>query len=444
VVYSNNHEGWKIGYVRSTDRGDTWSDQQVLSDTVNTTQTRYPSIIRDNNALIVLWRAYLHDGVYHYNIAWSLSEDDGGSWSDPDYVLGQNWQWSFYLTASGADSTINVMASWGYAYTMYFYNVRSTDFGQSWSEPTELYRAAQGGRQDQLTMGSVVHYTWSGRYTFDEKIEIYYMQSTDNGINWSPSLPLSDPDRHHSQLPAIAADDSGNVAVTWMDFKYAPPGATGDIFIRLSADSGMSWSPEQQLTFNHFAFGSDIVVQSDTIYIAWEDESQGLLHRKIYYIGSADNGMSWSEPYWVDGTDIDSWNPALATSNGRVYVIWAEGSEDSGFGLYFSRYDEETRIVDDRPVLADMVRLRVYPNPFNSNVAIYLDMQKGGESGITIYDVNGRLVKTIFKGGTLEKGTHKFTWDATDAVGKEVSSGSYFAVASTPQGKISRRLTLIR
>jgi hypothetical protein len=444
VVYTNNYGGWKIGYVRSTDGGDTWSDQQVLSDTANTTQTRYPVIISNHGTLITLWLCALDHWPYDYNIGSRISVDSGLTWGQVEYVLDPGWTYPFYLAASGTGSIINIETSGAPGDTMIFYNIRSSDFGESWGEPAELFRTAQGGRPDQAASGHFVHYVWSGRYTYDEKIEIYYMRSTDDGANWSPNMALSDFDEYHSQLPAIAADDSGNVGATWMDFKFAPPGATGDVFLRVSADSGWYWTTENHLTNDHDAYRSDIMLKADTIFVVWEDASFGLARRSIYFSMSADRGVNWSDVYWLDGTLDESREPSLTGSNGNLYVVWGDSREDPGMGLYFSRYDEETGIVDDSPVLPDMTRLRAYPNPFNSNVAIYLDMQKGGESGITIYDVNGRLVKTIFKGGTLEKGTHKFTWDATDAVGKEVSSGSYFAVASTPQGKISRRLTLIR
>lgn len=445
VVYNNNNGGWKIDYLRSTDGGNTWSEHAVLSDTVNTTQTHYPHILRNGNSLMVVWQCYYWQGYYHYNIGFRISNNNGLTWEAADYIINPGWTFPFYLSATGAGSNINIMASGAPISTMIFYNIRSTDFGQSWSEPIELFRTAQGGKMNQSTFQSIIHYIWSGRFTYEEKKEIYYMRSTNAGISWSQSIPLSDIDLHHSQLPAINADNFGNVAATWMDFKYAPPGATGDIFIRQSADSGSDWTAENQLTFSHYAFGSDVILDMDTVHVAWEDESQGFISGRIYYIKSTDNGVNWSEQYWVDGTDDNSWNPAIAASNGKVYVVWYdERHYPDTIGLYFSRYHDQTGFIEEEDIVLRFELLETFPNPFNSKVIILLNMIKGGETEIGIYDINGRLVKTIFKRGNLEKGTHKFTWDATDASGKAVSSGLYFAVAGTPQGKFTKTLTLIR
>ncbi len=443
VVYSNNDQEWKIGYVRSTDGGDTWSEQVVLSD--DSSETVFVRIIENGARLMVLWRNnYYYGGSRPRNIGYNISNDNGLSWSGPHYVLDPSWEHILYFSASGSGQVVNIILSRSIGYDLFFYRVRSTNFGQNWSQPVELFRAAEGGICDQFQLADIIHYVWTGLVSPDSQVEIYYMRSTDSGINWSPSIALSDSDQYHSQLPAIAADDSGKVGATWMDFKYAPPGATGDIFLRQSADSGSYWSAEDQLTYNHYAYCSDVILKSDTIHIAWEDWRQSIFRRGIFYIKSLNNGGSWSEPYWIDGTDDDSWNPALAASNGRVYIVWGEGSEESGFGLNFSRYEDETGVIDEGPVVSTYMVLQAYPNPFNSRVMISLNLEEGGDAQIAIYDLNGRLVKTLFKGGILEEGTHKFTWDATDALGKDVSSGSYFAVASTPQGKITQRLTLIR
>jgi len=75
---------------------------------------------------------------------------------------------------------------------------------------------------------------------------------------------------------------------------------------------------------------------------------------------------------------------------------------------------------------------------------ISLNIGKGGDIEIGIYDVNGRLVKQLFKGGNLPKGTHDFTWDATDASSEKITSGIYFVKAVTPQGLQTLKLVYLK
>ena len=434
VAYQNVSGGGYIGYVRSADGGETWSEFQILNDTVNTMEAFIPRILWDNARIMVMWLSYASHGGNRFNIHYSISTDNGLNWDDPQGILSSNWSFILYFSAQGNSS--NAVAIFNTQFSEeeeVYYNVRSTDFGQSWSDPVELFRAAQGGRLDQAMIGSIVHFTWSGRYTMDEKIEIYYMRSTDDGISWSPSTALSDSDQFHSQLPAIAANNEGRVGLTWMDFKYAPPGATGDIFIRQSADSGANWTAEDQLNFDHFAFRSDIVVIGEATHVAWEDESSGLSRRTIYYIRSTDYGVSWSEPYWVDRTEDDSWNPALAASNGNVYVVWSDDRDDPGMGLYFSRYRNQTDIIYEEPIAPMLEIIQAYPNPFNSSTIITYSKLEGGE--IEIYNIVGQKIQTL---KTTEK-EGKVIWDARDALGNKVSSGIYFA-----RGKTHNNYTAIK
>ena len=66
-----------------------------------------------------------------------------------------------------------------------------------------------------------------------------------------------------------------------------------------------------------------------------------------------------------------------------------------------------------------------YPNPFNPQVVIPLDlaMDAAGVS-LTVYDVLGRRVRQVWD-GPLRVGSHRFVWDGRDEAGKGVAAGVY-------------------
>lgn len=66
-----------------------------------------------------------------------------------------------------------------------------------------------------------------------------------------------------------------------------------------------------------------------------------------------------------------------------------------------------------------------YPNPFNSTTIIKFSLSEPAQLKLNIYDINGRLVKSISDGQIWQKGMQSIKWDGTDNYGHLVSSGVY-------------------
>ena len=68
----------------------------------------------------------------------------------------------------------------------------------------------------------------------------------------------------------------------------------------------------------------------------------------------------------------------------------------------------------------------VYPNPFGARAYLNFALPGGGAAKLTIFTVSGRKVATIVD-QTLPSGWRSVAWDGTDASGRPVASGTYFA-----------------
>jgi len=70
------------------------------------------------------------------------------------------------------------------------------------------------------------------------------------------------------------------------------------------------------------------------------------------------------------------------------------------------------------PVTADVFRLHPnLPSPFNSVTNIHSDVVRGeAELSLQIFDVSGRLVKTLLD-GPIAEGPGKLSWDGRDDAG---------------------------
>jgi parallel beta-helix repeat protein len=66
-----------------------------------------------------------------------------------------------------------------------------------------------------------------------------------------------------------------------------------------------------------------------------------------------------------------------------------------------------------------------WPNPFTRDVQLYYDLPVAMPMTVTIYDVTGRLVRTLFA-GPRPAGRAAVIWDGQDGAGRPVASGVYF------------------
>lgn len=68
--------------------------------------------------------------------------------------------------------------------------------------------------------------------------------------------------------------------------------------------------------------------------------------------------------------------------------------------------------------------LQVYPNPFSSHASITVSIHSEGYTELTVYDLNGRMIRNLAS-GSLKPGRTDFIWDRTDSQGCLVSPGIY-------------------
>lgn len=99
----------------------------------------------------------------------------------------------------------------------------------------------------------------------------------------------------------------------------------------------------------------------------------------------------------------------------------------------------------DTPAAADAFRLRQnVPNPFNPVTEIAFDVpREGANVSLRIYDVSGRLIRTLVQ-GYQPSGTRTVTWTGTDDQGRAVSSGTYFYQLTAPTFSERKKMVLLR
>lgn len=84
--------------------------------------------------------------------------------------------------------------------------------------------------------------------------------------------------------------------------------------------------------------------------------------------------------------------------------------------------------------LGDPVSVKCYPNPFKEQITIEITISESQKLDIKIFDLSGRLIRTLYLGNGNERTT--LIWDGKNDHGARMASGSYFLKANNTVEKI--------
>jgi len=209
----------------------------------------------------------------------------------------------------------------------------------------------------------------------------------------------------------------------------------------------------------------------DTDYAAWANTPE------IFISVSPDNGETWSEVIKLNNIETPQFaglkHMWVYPANQVLYVDEVDGHKIGKLGLMF--YDDNTwgsfsitpsvhptndggtvmftelqitfpigDAADDNTItpVASLLNQN-YPNPFNPETTISFDMPKAAPATLSVYNVKGQLVKTLFN-GTAVYGKNSVVWNGTDNSGSKVSSGIYFYRLSANGNVESRKMMLMK
>ncbi len=74
------------------------------------------------------------------------------------------------------------------------------------------------------------------------------------------------------------------------------------------------------------------------------------------------------------------------------------------------------------------------PNPFLQNTRIRYHLESPAQIDLRIYDIAGRLVRTLARRTEVRAGPHEMLWDGLDTSGRPTAAGQYFFRLETAEG----------
>ena len=86
----------------------------------------------------------------------------------------------------------------------------------------------------------------------------------------------------------------------------------------------------------------------------------------------------------------------------------------------------------------------IAPNPTTGGATVHLRLPKPSRVALHIYDIDGRMVRTLRDQHELPAGQHDVVWDGRGRDGRPVGPGIYWSELTTPGSRTMRRLAVIR
>ena len=98
--------------------------------------------------------------------------------------------------------------------------------------------------------------------------------------------------------------------------------------------------------------------------------------------------------------------------------------------------------IEESPI-AFFEKLKAYPNPFNPNTTIFIDLNRKNTVRVEIVDLLGKKVKLLFN-GTLDSGVQLLKWDGRNDYGLKVSPGIYFGIVKFDHSQDIIKLIMLK
>lgn len=132
-----------------------------------------------------------------------------------------------------------------------------------------------------------------------------------------------------------------------------------------------------------------------------------------------------------------AWDICVVGDDGYSLVGYSISSLTTQW-LYAVRLGSDILPIDIPVYFPEQFTISAYPNPFNSATKIEYYLQNSAIIDLGVYDIQGRLVRTIVN-GRAERGAHMINFDAEDH-----ASGSYFVRLQTGPYIETFRLVILK
>lgn len=284
-----------------------------------------------------------------------------------------------------------------------------------------IYKTTNGGtswtsikKQISANLKGVAFFDAQKGIVVGEKLKAMY--TIDGGTTWTAST--------FNGVPSASAS-AAIQEVTFIDATTAI--AVGDKLILKTTDGGATWNYITVTDLTHSLAG--VASKGNTV---WASGFKSSSPKSVAVYKSTDAGTTWTnlgvDPVFDTETTVYD---ITITPSGSVFVSGAKSV------LYSNAVISDVDEFDDELVTSFNL-MQNYPNPFNPSTKIKYALNQPGVVKINVYDLLGRLVKSLVN-EHQEAGTHAVEFD-----GYNLASGTYVYTLFHNNSLLSKKMVLVK
>ena len=437
AIYDTDHTTQDSAIVyRSQDAGLTWTMWRASYSSVDELNDPQIRVVRDTSGQSWVCMFFLIDKSLR--MRYMTPDQSAGGWTT---VTSND---VLYYDVDGETDT----SAWVYA--TYVQDASANDIwatrcsldDYNWVDDTSLFvdpgitpypsiAAATGG---VVTVSFL-----DDRITTNQNVRI--KRSTNYGSSWSSSSQVGDNSGGYDLSWTSSALNSASAGAGWIFLTYEGTSSGDNLGYFYTTDAGSSWTygttiggaGDQNMpsvcTYKvngaaTLAFNSD---PGDSTMFCW---------------ASASSPNSFSTPGRINDYNATGyWPPAAGWTANMSAVLYTNWNND--YALYFDWFGNTGVEEDESASLGGMVQITSSPNPFTTTANITFNVVGTEPVSVSVYNISGRLVKTIIDNEYLSAGDHSVQWNGVDSRGASVAPGVYFCRLNTGSSVLSTRMVMV-
>ena len=225
---------------------------------------------------------------------------------------------------------------------------------------------------------------------------------------------------------------------------------SNSIFINDSDYNTLIAGTFSEFEINHSTFIGAVTFETDDNSNPIEIISSIIWGENIQIPDSLDLNVSFSNfKGGFDGEGNINIDPLFCDPENGDYSLAANspalgaGENGTNMGALGVGCESTELSVDKNLIPAQYTLHQNYPNPFNPVTTLHYDLPENGLVNITIYDIMGRIVKTLVN-SSQTAGYKSIQWNATNDRNESVSAGLYLYTIQAGEFRQTKKMVLLK